>query len=72
MLVANLKTHKMKIAVTISKTEQVSMDEWKDFYYTNVFEDTSTIKEINEWIQTIHKDWKQGILGAKLSMVDFD
>jgi len=45
----------MKIAITVTKTEQISMDDYKDCYYTKTFEDTATISEINEWCQSVEK-----------------
>lgn len=59
----------MKIAVTVTKTEQISMDEYKDFYYTHVFDESATIKDINEWASTIDKNLTFGILASKLSKV---
>lgn len=42
----------MKVAVTVTRTEQISVDDYKDHYYTKVFEDTATIAEINAWCNT--------------------
>lgn len=57
----------MKIAVTVTKTEQISMDDYKDHYYTKVFEDTATIAEINEWCKTFEPHMT--IFAAKLAQV---
>lgn len=40
----------MKTAVTVINTRQVSMDEFRDFKTTKVFDDNSTIGEIKDWI----------------------
>lgn len=59
----------MEIAVTITKTQQISYDEFKDFHYTKIFDDTATLKEINEWTNTIDQSLEIGILSARLSKV---
>lgn len=64
-----LNFENMNMAVTITKIERISMDEYKDVYYTKVFDDTATIKEINEWASSIDKKLTLGILSAKLSKV---
>lgn len=56
----------MKIAVTVTITEQISMDDYKDHYYTKVFEDTATIKEINEWCQSFQMST---IFAAKIAQI---
>ena len=40
----------MKTAVTVIEPKQISMDEWRDFRTTKVFDDDTTIGEIKDWI----------------------
>lgn len=47
----------MKIAITVTQCRQIGIDTWKDLHTTKVFDEGATIKEINEWIQTIDKTW---------------
>lgn len=41
----------MKTGITVIVTKQVSMDEYRDFKKTKVFDDNSTIGEIKKWIK---------------------
>ena len=43
----------MKIAITVIDSVQVTHDEWKKVFKTKVFEENSTVLEINEWIKSI-------------------
>lgn len=43
----------MTIAVTVTKTHQISIDEYRDFHTTKVFSEHSTILEILEWAKKI-------------------
>ena len=45
----------MKIAVTVTVCQQIGMETWKDIHTTKVFEENSTIKDIDNWIKTIDK-----------------
>ena len=54
----------MKIAVTITVCGQIGIDEWKNYYYTKIFDYSVTILEINSWIKTVAP--KQSILDAKI------
>lgn len=40
----------MKTGITIIDPKQVSMDEWRDFRITKVFDDTATIGDIKKFI----------------------
>lgn len=40
----------MKTAVTVVKTEQISIDDYRDYKYTRVFDDSATILEIKQWM----------------------
>ena len=42
----------MKIAVRRMSVQQVSMDTYKEFYDTKIFDESATIKEIMEWGKT--------------------
>lgn len=57
----------MKIAVTIVSCAQIGINEWKDYYNTRIFEYSTTIQEIEDWIKTIAP--KQSILDAKIGEV---
>ena len=56
----------MKIAVTVTVCHQVGMETWQDSHTTKVFEETSTIKEINDWIKSI--DNNSSFAHAKISL----
>jgi len=45
----------MKIAVTVTVCQQIGMETWQDSHITKVFEENSTVKEINDWIKSIDK-----------------
>jgi len=47
-------SNKMKIAVTVTVCHQIGMETWQDFHTSKVFEENSTIKEIDDWIKSIY------------------
>jgi len=56
----------MKIAVTVMVCHQVGIEMWEDSRTTKVFEENSTIKEINDWIKSI--DNNSSFANAKISL----
>lgn len=56
----------MKIAVTVTVCRQVGVDTWKDFHTTKIFEESSTIREIDDWIKSIDKN--ESFTSAKISL----
>ena len=56
----------MKIAVTVTVCRQIGMEAWHDFHTTKVFEENSTIKEIDDWIKSI--DANSSFTNAKISL----
>ena len=56
----------MKIAVTVTVCHQIGMETWRDYHTTKVFEETSTIKEIDDWIKSI--DNNSNLSSAKISL----
>lgn len=42
----------MKIAVTRMSVQQVSPDDFKEIYYTKIFEDTTPIRDLLIWGNT--------------------
>lgn len=56
----------MKIAVTVTVCHQIGMETWQDFHTTKVFEENSTIKEIDDWIKSIDKNGS--FSNAKISL----
>ena len=42
----------MKTAVTLIETVQTGMDSYKDLRTTKVFEDSTTLLEIKQWIKS--------------------
>ena len=58
----------MKIAVTVTTCTQIGMETWQDYHSTKVFDENSTIKEIDEWIKKIAKTANFG--SAKISLLD--
>lgn len=43
------------MTVTVASTVQVSMDDFETIYTSKTFEETATIKEINDWIKSVEK-----------------
>jgi hypothetical protein len=56
----------MKIAVTVTVCHQIGIETWQDFHTTKVFEEDSTIKEIDDWIKSIDKN--SSFSNAKISL----
>lgn len=56
----------MKIAVTVTVCHQIGIETWRDFNTTKVFDENSTIKEIDAWIKSIDKD--ANFSNAKISL----
>lgn len=56
----------MKIAVTVTVCHQIGIETWQDYNTTKVFEESSTIKEIDEWIKSIDK--QSSFANAKISL----
>jgi len=54
----------MKTAVIVTKCVQIGIDTWRDVSRTKVFDETATLKKIQEWVHTIDKS-------ASLSAVQF-
>lgn len=46
----------MKITVTTVKTEQISMDEYKDVTHARTFEYSDSFEMVFAWLKTIHPD----------------
>lgn len=45
----------MKIAVTVTTCHQIGIETWRDDHMTKVFDENSTLKEIDEWIKSVDK-----------------
>jgi len=56
----------MEIAVTVTTCNQIGIETWQDFHTTKVFEENSTIKEIDTWIKSIDKN--SNFSNAKISL----
>ena len=59
----------MKTAVTIIETVQTGMDSYKDLRTTKVFEDSTTLLEIKQWIKSKAKS-KIEVEDISLACVD--
>jgi hypothetical protein len=46
----------MKISVTITTCYQIGIETWRNVNTTMVFEETTTVKEINDWLKSIDKN----------------
>ena len=57
----------MKIAVTVNSCYQIGIETWQDHHITKVFEELTTLKEIDEWCKSI--DTTANFSNAKISLV---
>lgn len=46
----------MKIAVTVTTCHQIGIETWQDYHKTKVFDETATVKQIEDWIKSIDKN----------------
>lgn len=49
--------NKIEIAVTITVCNQIGIDTWQDSHKTKVFNQNSTVGEINDWINSTNKNY---------------
>jgi hypothetical protein len=57
---------KLAVAVTVTVCRQIGPSTGQDFHTTKVFEENSTIKEIDDWIKSIDKNGS--FSNAKISL----
>lgn len=60
----------MKTAITVIDTKQVGMEEYRDVRTTKVFDDSTTILEIKQWIKIKLKLTKTEVENIGFSGID--
>ena len=61
----------MKTAVTLTRTIQIGIENFKDVCETKVFEDSCTLLEIKKWVKDSVKDKKTNIEDISLCPLIF-